>query len=192
MPPKKIITKEIILQKAFKLLRKEGFSAISARRLAKELNTSTMPIYVYFKSMEDLKEELLKMAHRLLLEYQKKNWTGSPFLDTGMGYIKFAKQEKMLFRECFINRQTGTELVEQATSSEIIKIMKQEEYLKDFSDEELSEILFRLWIFTFGFACLVTQGFIKDINEEMIKNILNENGEAIISHYYNLKKSRQN
>ncbi len=98
MPPKKTIEKEKIIEKAFEILRKEGFRSITARNLAKELNTSTMPIYVHFKSINEVKFLLLKKAHQLLLEYQKKNWTEYPFMNTGVGYIMFAKEEKILFR----------------------------------------------------------------------------------------------
>ncbi|MGC8764484.1 MAG: TetR/AcrR family transcriptional regulator [Brevinematia bacterium] len=180
MPPKNIISKEKIIEKAFEVLRKEGFDAITARRVAKELGISTMPIYCHFKSIEELKEILLKKAHELLLTYQLKNYTGESFLDTGIGYIKFALEERVLFRECFMKRQSGSEFVERATGAEIIKVMKKVEYLKELDEKQLEEILFRLWIFTFGLAALVNTGFIENPSDEFIIKLLDEGGMAII------------
>ncbi len=60
--------------------------------------------------------------------------------------------------------------------------MKQDEYLKEFSDEELEKILFRTWIFTFGFASLVNQGFIENPDMETIIKTLDESCTAIIEY----------
>ena len=58
MPPKKRITKELILQKAFEIIHEEGIESLNARYLAKQLNCSTMPIFQSFQDMRDLKMEL--------------------------------------------------------------------------------------------------------------------------------------
>lgn len=54
MPPKQIITKEQILDSAYRIVIKSGMEGITARNIAKQLNCSTQPIYWYFDNKEDL------------------------------------------------------------------------------------------------------------------------------------------
>ena len=58
MPPKKRITRELILKKAFDMVHEEGIDSLNARALAKKLNCSTMPIFQSFQDMRDLKMEV--------------------------------------------------------------------------------------------------------------------------------------
>lgn len=58
MPPKKRITRELILKKAFDMVHEEGIDSLNARALAKKLNCSTMPIFQSFQDMRDLKWRL--------------------------------------------------------------------------------------------------------------------------------------
>lgn len=60
MPAKRIITREMIIEKALEIAKEKDFSFINARLLAKELNCSTQPIYWSFKNMDDLKKNIIK------------------------------------------------------------------------------------------------------------------------------------
>ena len=51
-------TKEMILEAAIKLFKKEGSDAITAKNIAKELNCSVAPIYSVYLSLDDLKKDL--------------------------------------------------------------------------------------------------------------------------------------
>src|SRR4030043_1200955 len=98
MPLRSSFTKDAFIDAAFKIVRTKGWDNLTARSLARELNCSTMPIYSYLKSMNNLYEELRKKAVDLLINYQTTPRTGQIFYDMGVGYILFAKQEKNLFR----------------------------------------------------------------------------------------------
>ena len=54
MPKKVLFSKEVILDTAFKLFKEEGYDAISARNVAKALDSSPAPIYKSIGSMEAL------------------------------------------------------------------------------------------------------------------------------------------
>src|SRR4030042_199696 len=101
MPARSSFTREMFINAAFKIVRVKGWDRLSARSLAKELNCSTMPIYSYLKSMKRLNKELGKRAIGLLLTYQTTPRTRNTFLDTGLGYVLFAKRERNLFRFLF-------------------------------------------------------------------------------------------
>ena len=47
-------THENIVEAAFQVVRSDGIEKLSARAIAKQLNSSTMPIYHHIKSMKNL------------------------------------------------------------------------------------------------------------------------------------------
>ena len=51
-------TKEMILEAAIKLFKKEGSDAVTAKNIAKELGCSVAPIYSVYMSLDDLKRDL--------------------------------------------------------------------------------------------------------------------------------------
>jgi AcrR family transcriptional regulator len=103
MPPKKQILKQHIIEKAFEIVRGEGYESLTARRLAKELNCSTQPIYQAYADMKELKAELIKKAQEQMISYIMN--TRDKELVVGLShilsYIRFAMDEKYLFQLIF-------------------------------------------------------------------------------------------
>ena len=97
MPPKFKFQKKEIIQTALDIVRQHGWSGLSARSIAKELNASTKPIYGYFKSMALLEEEVVKRIMDLLYDHMVQHRTGDPWHDHGIGYALFGFEEKKLF-----------------------------------------------------------------------------------------------
>ncbi len=104
MPPKKQISIEEIIDKAFKIVKENGCECLTARRLAKELNCSTQPIYQTFSDMNDLKSVLAKRAGERMMQYVANNSdsTQAPMLSKILGYVQFANEEKYLFQLMFM------------------------------------------------------------------------------------------
>ena len=61
-------TKEMILEAAIKLFKKEGSDAITAKNIAKELGCSVAPIYSVYLSLDDLKKDLAFEIEKSILE----------------------------------------------------------------------------------------------------------------------------
>ena len=61
-------TKEMILEAAIKLFKKEGSDAITAKNIAKELGCSVAPIYSVYMTLDDLKKDLAFEIERSILE----------------------------------------------------------------------------------------------------------------------------
>ncbi|OJG69666.1 hypothetical protein RV11_GL002259 [Enterococcus phoeniculicola] len=55
-----------ILEGAFQLVIKKGFSSVTARGIAKELSISTQPVYIQFENMNELKVELKKYIFKYI------------------------------------------------------------------------------------------------------------------------------
>lgn len=58
MPAVKKVPREEIVDAAVEVLREGGAAAINARSVAKKLGCSTQPIYLSFRSMDELKDAM--------------------------------------------------------------------------------------------------------------------------------------
>lgn len=113
MPAKKQVPKEAILEAAFTILKKDGFESVNARNLANALKCSTQPIYLSFKGMDELKEALYPLAENVYQDYIRKELKKAespPYKAGGMAYIRFAKEEKHLFKFLFMRERSETQM----------------------------------------------------------------------------------
>src|SRR3712207_8033235 len=90
-------------------------------------------LYNSFRSMEELKEVLIQKAKALFLEYIQNNRTELPFLNMGLGFCIFAKEESNLFRNIFLNPNTEGNIIEQ------FREVSQQEIVKDGRFDSISE-----------------------------------------------------
>ena len=104
--PKQKITKEMIIETAFEIVRKEGLENLLVKNIAAKLNCSVQPIYSYCANMEGVKQELVARTAKFIREYvaariNKKDY----FRSTGRSYLRFAKDEPNLFQLYFLRQQ---------------------------------------------------------------------------------------
>ena len=127
MPPKVKITKDDIIKTALELVRRNGAGAINARAIAASLNCSTQPIFSNFQTMDDLQKETIAAAYELYLGYLKREAECGKYpayKSYGLAYVRFAKDEKELFKLLFMRdrSQEDTSLlsVDFETSTQMI------------------------------------------------------------------------
>jgi len=104
VPRKPQFTKNDVIEAAIQLVRKRGWAGLSAPAVARKLGCSTMPIYSHFKTVKKLQDEVVKNAWILIGQYESKHYTGDAWVDQAIGYVRFAKKEKNLFRCMFDGR----------------------------------------------------------------------------------------
>lgn len=63
--PKQRITKEMILDVAFKLTREKGYEQVVVKNIADEMGCSVQPVYSYFNNMEGVKEHAIFIYARI-------------------------------------------------------------------------------------------------------------------------------
>ena len=103
MPAKAKVTKEMIIDAAFKIARETGAENINARTVSQKLNCSTQPVMYHFLTIEGLKKAVYAKSDRFHTEYLmgiKKPQKGV-MLGIGLNYIRFAVEEPHLFRFLF-------------------------------------------------------------------------------------------
>lgn len=84
--------KEIIVEKSIELIYKSGVSNFTVRKLAAYAEISTRPIYYYFKDLAELFLEISNEVLRKLDSYASRDYTENKFLNSGIGYVLFAKE----------------------------------------------------------------------------------------------------
>lgn len=158
MPPKQKFTKEEMVTAALEITRRDGITALTARRLGVELNSSSRPIFTVFQNMEEVLKETVLAARALYNQYVAKALAEpNSFKSVGMAYIQFAKYEPKLFQLLFM---TENALVPELTdvlsmidenSSKILETV-QNEYGLD--EPKARKVYQYLWIFTHGIATM--------------------------------------
>lgn len=188
MPPRMIFKKEEVLDVAYKIVKKDGFEGINARRIAKELNASVHPIFNHFKDMEELKKAVYEKIYEKYQEYMLKDTNGkNSYKKMGLSYIKFAKDYPEFFKIVFMqktNLNAESFVMADKMGDEVIK---KGQLLTGLSFEEQKQFHIKVWIFTHGIACLVATKTVefsdKEISEllgntvlEMLKGFKIERG----------------
>ena len=113
MPPKVKITKEEIINTAIDIIRLEGTDALNARRIAAELRCSTQPVFSNFATMDDLKEDVIRAAYDHYVGFlQRESESGRypKYKAFGMAYVRFAEEERELFKLLFMRDRTGEDM----------------------------------------------------------------------------------
>ena len=182
MPTKNKISKEMILDAAFEIVRKDGMEKLSNRELASKLKCSIRPIYYQFENVEEMQKELYIKIEQYFYEFLLDNMVeGIPqYKQIGINYIRFAKREKQLFQTLFMN---STGLTPDAFVSkdgedykEIEKLIKISTNLKE---EEIKDFHTKMWIFCHGIATLVASGTVK-LTDSQIQNLLSYEFQALM------------
>ena len=91
-------SKDDIINAAFELLRQNGWEGFSVTAVAKLLHSSTMPLYSHFTNVRDLEDAVCRMGLELLKERMMDVHTGDVWIDHGISYVRFAEEERYLFR----------------------------------------------------------------------------------------------
>jgi AcrR family transcriptional regulator len=195
MPPQNIFTREMFIEAAFKVARTKGIEKLSARLLAHELHCSTMPIYSYLKSMKKLKEDLWRKAIDLMLSYQTTRRTDSPFLDMGLGYVMFARNEKHLFRFLFMGserdlRHNRGNNLRQMAMNNLLPGMEDDPMLQGLDPSQREQILVKMWIFTHGIAFLASSNALPNDDEKYIAGLIHDTGRAVIIDAFNVYEDK--
>ncbi len=176
MPAKKRITRERILEAAVDVVRQSGLNSLNTTTLTEKLNCSTQPVYLSFKNMEELKDAVRKQIFIIYKSFLSRELASGKYPDYkayGMGYIRFAAEEKELFKLTFMTKKSLS--VEDDTLDGIYETIMRNTGL----DEEKAQ-LFHLesWVFVHGIATmLATDSFA--FSEELISLLLKDMYEGL-------------
>ena len=160
MPAVRKASREQIIDAAVAVLRDDGFSAINARSVAKKLGCSTQPIYFSFKNMDELKAALTERAielhtQRVRDSLRAHEGNDSRYSSYGMGFVRFAAEEKQLFRWLYLEGHQLGPYQNDVLLPEIIAVIVEE---FGYSEEVARRFHQDMTYFTYGLAILANTG----------------------------------
>ena len=184
MPAVRKVSKEQIINAAVDVLRDDGFFAINARSVAKKLGCSTQPIYFSFRNMEELKAALTERAIQMRTQRVRDSLrihegNDSRYSSYGMGFVKFAAEEKQLFRWLYLEGEQLGPYQNDVLTSEVISVITEEfGYEEDVARRFHQDMVY----FTYGLAILANTDHLH-LTEAELREAFRREFRALIAIY---------
>ncbi len=174
MPPRVKITKGDIINTAVELVRANGEQSINARAIAAALNCSTQPVFSNFASMDKLKEAVIAAAYDHYLGFLKnevENGEYPRYKAFGMAYIRFAKEEKELFKRLFMRDRTGEDLSPSIDFEESVQMIMK---ANSVTAEKARIMHLEMWFCVHGIGVMIATSFLpleRDVISDMLTDV---------------------
>ncbi len=186
MPPKVKVTKEMVANASFEVVRERGHENLNARTIAEYLGCSTQPVLYNFKTVEEIKKAAYKIADDYHTSFvMPKESDQNPLLSLGLNYVRFGYEEKNLFRFLFQTDMLGgkdmTALIENPELSGILSVMANG---IGCGVEEAKEVFMTFFCVVHGLASLLANNSV-EYDEEESKKMLD-------SVFYGILATRSN
>lgn len=174
MPPKIKITKKDIINAAVDIVRADSADALCARTLAARLGCSTQPIFSNFSSMDEVFYSVVSAADELCNRYISREIESSEYPEykaSGIAYIRFAKEEKELFKLLYMRNRDGEAFPEKDdTNDQMLAIVNSNTGLSG-NVAELFHL--EMWAFVHGIASMFATGFL-DLEWPVVSRMLSD------------------
>lgn len=178
MPPKVKITKKDIIDTAIELIRGEGECSVNARSIASTLGCSTQPVFSNFKDMVELQKEIVLVAYDRYLGFIK-NETESGKYPTykafGMAYIRFAKEEKNLFKLLFMCDRENKDMSPTEDFNKSVEMIME---ANGITREKAELMHLEMWAFVHGIATMLATSFLT-LDWELISDMVTDAYQGI-------------
>lgn len=162
MPPKVRIAKEDIITASVEMVREKGVDVLNARAIAAHMGCSTQPIFSNYASMDELRQDVMNNAYSLYMNFLKQETESNqypPYKATGMGYIRFAKEEKELFKLLFMRDRSKETIADDFDESSQISISMMQKAL-GLPFEKAKQFHLEMWIYVHGIASLLVTSYL--------------------------------
>lgn len=173
MPPKIKITKDDIIQTTLSLIKEQGVDAINARAIATALQCSTQPIFSNFASMDDLQASLVMAAYDIYVGFiQNEVQRGEypTYKAYGMAYIRFAKEEKELFKLLFMCDRTHQSFTPTADFEASVSMIMN---ANGITKEKAELMHLEMWACVHGIGTMMATSFLS-IDWELVSLMLTD------------------
>ena len=179
--PKQRITKEMILEVAFKLAREHGYEQVVVKSIAAEMGCSVQPIYSYFSNMDALKQAVVGAAMQFYNGFIYSRVDNDRVLQSmARANVAFAKYETNLFKLLFLQKLNGlnsfNDIYEWMGDKQATRRLAEELLLPE---EKIKQVYVMLIVFTHGVATMIATGG-ANISDEESADILERAYEAFI------------
>lgn len=183
MPPKTRITRAQILATAMDIVRKHGDAALNARNIAAALQCSTQPVFSNFSTMEQLRLAVVDAADALCREYMENEIRRGEFpayKASGMAYIRFAREEKELFKLLYMRSPSPGRIGEETDLGKQMITMVQEN--TRVSKDAAGLFHLEMWVYVHGIAAMIATDFL-ELDWDLISRMLTDSYQGLKKHH---------
>lgn len=154
--PKQRITKDMVVNAAFKIARQSGMEKVLVKSIADELGCSVQPIYSYCKNMDGLRGEVGNKARNFINEYITSHIDRSDlFHSTGRAYIQLAKEEPHILKIFILQERKSIfslkDIYETETNPQIAQVIAKD---LNISVEAARQLHLNMLIYTIGLGTI--------------------------------------
>ena len=184
MPAIRKVSRDEIIDAAVDVLREGGFAAVNARSVAKKLGCSTQPIYFSFQNMDELKAALTQQAidlhtRRVRESLRVHAGNDSRYSSYGMGFVRFAAEEKQLFRWLYLEDGQLGPYRNDVLQSEVLGVLIEE---FGYSEQVAERFHQDMTYFTYGLAILANTGHLH-LTQPELREAFRREFRALIAIY---------
>lgn len=182
MPPRCKFTKQEVVQAALDMTRETGIGSVTARALGERLGSSSRPVFSLFKSMQEVQQEVIAAADALYRDYLRRDMAAGEYpvyKASGIAYIRFAKEEKELFKLLFMRDRTGEQITEGEELRPIIQIIMENTGL---SRQEAFMFHLEMWVYVHGFATMLATSYF-EWDWDTVSRMLTDGFEGLKARY---------
>ncbi|MCQ2519622.1 MAG: TetR/AcrR family transcriptional regulator [Lachnospiraceae bacterium] len=160
MARKESISKEDLLNAAFKMTKEQGIEEVTARKLASFAGCSTQPIFRNFENMEDCINQVFERALAFFDNYYENYYKGShvPFVNLGLSYIAFAQEESNLFSFLFTKNVNADYNLYTKLNGRTGAVKTEMSLAKSEGVASPEAIFMKMWMLIHGAACMSLTG----------------------------------
>ena len=162
MPPKCKFTKEEVIQAALDMTRESGINSVTARALGEKLGSSSRPIFSLFQSMQEVQQEVIYAADALYQDYLKREMAMGeypPYKASGVAYIRFAKDEKELFKLLFMRDRSAEQIDD--NPKELKPLIEAITKSTGLSEQDAYMFHLEMWMYVHGIATMIATSYLE-------------------------------
>lgn len=154
--PKQRITKNMVVEAAFKIARQSGMEKVLVKSIADELGCSVQPIYSYCKNMDGLRENVGNKARGFIQEFIISHIDRNDlFRSTGRAYIQLAKEEPHILKIFILQERRNIsslkDIYEAETNPQMAQVIAKD---LNISIETARQLHLNMLIYTIGLGTI--------------------------------------
>ena len=190
MPPKAKITKEMIINAAYEILRDSGAESINARNIAERLGCSTQPVLYVFKTMDEIREQVYEKADQYHSEYlmQMSESDTNPMTAIWKNYIRFSVREKNLFRFLFQSNAFSGRMQGLVENENLLPILQAMGSQMGMEAAEVKKFFAALYYPVHGIASLLANNSM-EYDEDELETVLNLIKRGVLKEMEEIKNA---
>ncbi len=176
-------TRSSILEAAYKIVKEEGWQALSMRKIADEIEYTAPIIYEYFSNKEAILAELNKKGYLYLAKEMeearnKHENPGKQLEAMWMAYWNFAFKKKELYQLMFGVQMNCCQLQKtkeaEAPAKLVTDAIRQLMNGKNLSEDEVCRRYYTFWSVVHGLVSinLVNRGASDEMNKQVLKDAI--------------------